>query len=291
MRTDKIDKVIEKFKHQAIELALKEDIGNDCDHTSNACIPKNATNKAVLIIKESGIISGVEIAKQIFQKLDKRSVFEQHIADGTKAKVGETAFTVKCNTRSLLRAERIVLNIMQRMSGIATNTARYVELIKDTNVKVLDTRKTAPCLRYFDKEAVLHGGGHNHRYGLFDMILLKDNHIDYAGGIEAAIKKTQKYLKKNKLDLEIEIEVRTFREISQVLAIGGVNRIMLDNFDIPSTKEAVELINGKYQIESSGGITFETIRDYALCGIDFVSVGALTHNVKGLDMSLKAVKS
>ena len=202
-----------------MNLLLKKILATIAITLSNACIPKNATNKAVLIIKESGIISGVEIAKQIFQKLDKRSVFEQHIADGTKAKVGETAFTVKCNTRSLLRAERIVLNIMQRMSGIATNTARYVELIKDTNVKVLDTRKTAPCLRYFDKEAVLHGGGHNHRYGLFDMILLKDNHIDYAGGIEAAIKKTQKYLKKNKLDLEIEIEVRTFREISQVLQL------------------------------------------------------------------------
>jgi len=288
MRRNNIYKVIEKFKNQAIELALREDIGNGCDHTSNLCIPKNKIDGAVLIIKESGIISGIEIAKQIFRKIDKRSVFEQHVKDGTRVKVGETAFSVRCNTRNLLRAERVVLNIMQRMSGIATNTARYVELIKDTNTKVLDTRKTAPCLRYFDKEAVLHGGGYNHRYGLFDMILLKDNHIDYAGGIGAAVKKAHEYIKKNKLDLKIEVETRSITDIRKVIVNGGADIIMLDNFDIPTTKRAVELIGGDYKIESSGGITFETIRDYALCGVDFISVGALTHNVKGLDMSLKA---
>jgi nicotinate-nucleotide pyrophosphorylase (carboxylating) len=178
---------------------------------------------------------------------------------------------------------------MQRMSGIATNTARYTEKVKDTKTKILDTRKTAPCLRYFDKEAVKHGGGHNHRFGLYDMIMLKDNHIDYAGGIEAAIRKTQEYLLKNGLKLEIEVEVRNFKDIDQVLSIGGIHRIMLDNFDVAMTRQAVSIINGAYPIESSGGITIETIREYALCGVDFISVGALTHNVKGLDMSLKAI--
>ncbi len=276
------------FKDQAILLAIMEDSAEG-DHSSNACILEGARNRAALKIKEDGILSGVEVAELVIKKLDPDVMFHKIMNDGSCIRRGDIAFTLEGNTRSILRAERIILNLMQRMSGISTNTARYVEKVKNTKAKILDTRKTAPCLRYFDKEAVKHGGGHNHRFGLYDMIMLKDNHIDYAGGIEAAIRKTHEYLKQNDLTLEIEVEVRNFKDIEDILRIGGIHRIMLDNFDVPMTKLAVSLINGAFPIESSGGITLDTIGEYALCGVDFISVGALTHNVKGLDMSLKAI--
>ena len=245
--------------------------------------------KSQLLIKEDGILAGVEVAKKVFAEFDNELQVEVLIADGTPVKVGDIAMVVTGRIRSLLQTERLMLNIMQRMSGIATMTHKYVELLKGTHTRVLDTRKTTPGLRMLEKQAVKIGGGTNHRIGLFDMILLKDNHIDFAGGIENAIDRCHKYLKDKALDLNIEIEVRDFNELQQVLDKGGVHRIMLDNFSVEDTKKAVDMIGGKYETESSGGITFDTIRKYAEQGVDFVSVGALTHSVKGLDMSFKAV--
>jgi len=268
--------------------AFAEDI-DDGDHTTLSCIPPSAQGKAKLIIKEKGVLAGVEIARRVFHKFDPEIKMEVFIQDGTEVNPGDIAFVVEGKTQSLLQTERIVLNLMQRMSGIATTTRKYVRKLEGLHTRVLDTRKTTPGLRLIEKEAVKTGGGVNHRIGLFDMILLKDNHVDFAGGIENAITKAKEYLKEKNKNLKIEIEVRNLDELEQVMKVGGVDRIMLDNFDIPTTKEAVKRINGKYETESSGGITFDTLRDYAECGVDYISVGALTHSVKGLDMSLKAV--
>ena len=279
---------VDELENKLIELAFAEDIG-DGDHTTLCCIPENAMGKSQLLIKEDGILAGVEVAKKVFAEFDNELQVEVLIADGTPVKVGDIAMVVTGRIRSLLQTERLMLNIMQRMSGIATMTHKYVELLKGTHTRVLDTRKTTPGLRMLEKQAVKIGGGTNHRIGLFDMILLKDNHIDFAGGIENALDRCHKYLKDKALDLNIEIEVRDFNELQQVLDKGGVHRIMLDNFSVEDTKKAVDMIGGKYETESSGGITFDTIRKYAEQGVDFVSVGALTHSVKGLDMSFKAV--
>lgn len=279
---------VDELENKLIELAFAEDIG-DGDHTTLCCIPEDAMGKSQLLIKEDGILAGVEVAKKVFAEFDNELQVEVLIADGTPVKVGDIAMVVTGRIRSLLQTERLMLNIMQRMSGIATMTHKYVELLKGTHTRVLDTRKTTPGLRMLEKQAVKIGGGTNHRIGLFDMILLKDNHIDFAGGIENAIDRCHKYLKDKALDLKIEIEVRDFNELQQVLDKGGVHRIMLDNFSVEDTKKAVDMIGGKYETESSGGITFDTIRKYAEQGVDFVSVGALTHSVKGLDMSFKAV--
>lgn len=273
--------------NQFIENAIREDIG-DGDHSSLSCIPANATGKAHLIVKEEGIIAGIEIARQIFSHLDQSITFNQLIADGAKVRFGDIAFTVEGKTQTLLLAERLVLNIMQRMSGIATKTNEYVRQLEGLNTKVLDTRKTTPGLRVLEKMAVKMGGGENHRMGLYDMIMLKDNHVDFAGGIKQAITAAQNYLKQNGKDLKIEIEVRNLDELQQVLEIGGVHRIMLDNFDTVTTKKAVAMIDGRFETESSGGITMETLRSYAECGVDYISVGALTHHIKSMDMSLKA---
>ncbi len=270
-----------------IETAIIEDLG-DGDHSSLSCIPESAEGKAQLIVKENGILAGVEIAKIIFHKLDNKVIFQQLLSDGSPIKKGDIAFYVSGNTRSLLQAERLVLNIMQRMSGIATQTSVYVEKLKGLNTKILDTRKTTPGMRILDKAAVKLGGGENHRMGLYDMIMLKDNHIDFAGGISNAIMQTKKYLKETGKDLKIEVEARNLQEIREILAIG-VDRIMLDNFTVQQTRAAVELINNACETESSGGITLETIRSYAECGVTYISIGALTHQIKSLDLSLKAV--
>ncbi len=269
--------------------AFSEDI-DDGDHTTLSCIPASAYGKAQLIIKEKGVLAGVELAEKVFHKFDPEIKMEIFIRDGAEVNPGDIAFTVEGKTQSLLQTERIVLNLMQRMSGIATTTRKYVKKLEGLHTRVLDTRKTTPGLRLIEKAAVKIGGGVNHRIGLFDMILLKDNHVDFAGGIENAITKAKEYLKEKNKNLKIEIEVRNLDELEQVMKVGGVDRIMLDNFDIPTTCEAVKRINGKYETESSGGITFDTLRDYAECGVDYISVGALTHSVKGLDMSLKADK-
>lgn len=271
-----------------IDLAFAEDIG-DGDHTTLSCIPAIAMGKSKLLIKEAGVLAGVEIAKEIFHRFDPSMKVEVFINDGTEVKPGDIAMVVEGKVQSLLQTERLMLNVMQRMSGIATMTRKYVKRLKGTRTRVLDTRKTTPGMRMLEKEAVKIGGGVNHRIGLFDMILLKDNHIDFAGGIANAIGRAKSYLKENGKDLKIEIEVRNFDELRQVLDIGGVDRIMLDNFTVEDTAKAVEIIGGRYEIESSGGITFDTLRDYAETGVDFISVGALTHSVKGLDMSFKAV--
>ena len=278
---------VDELEDKLIELAFAEDIG-DGDHTTLCCIPEDAMGKSHLLIKEDGILAGVEMAKKVFAKFDPTMQVEVLINDGAHVKVGDIAMVVTGKVRSLLQTERLMLNIMQRMSGIATMTNKYVELLKGTKTRVLDTRKTTPGLRMLEKQAVKIGGGTNHRIGLFDMILLKDNHIDFAGGIANAIDRCHNYLKEKNLDLKIEIEVRNFEELQQVLDKGGVNRIMLDNFSVADTKKAVDIIAGRYETESSGGITFDTIRAYAEQGVDFISVGALTHSVKGLDMSFKA---
>jgi nicotinate-nucleotide pyrophosphorylase (carboxylating) len=268
--------------------SIGEDLG-DGDHSSLACIPWEATGKAILLIKEEGILAGVKVAREAFSAIDKDLVCEIYINDGYKIAPGDTAFLISGRQQSILKSERLVLNIMQRMSGIATSTKQYVEQIKGFKAKILDTRKTTPGLRFLEKEAVVIGGGVNHRMGLFDMIMLKDNHIVYAGGIDKAIHKTRDYLKKNSRKLKIEIEARNLNDVNEILQVGGVNRIMLDNFTIEDTRSAVMLIDGKYEIESSGGITLDTVRSYAECGVDFISVGALTHHIRSLDMSLKAV--
>ena len=278
---------IDELEDRLIDLAFAEDIG-DGDHTTLCCIPEDATGKSHLLIKEDGILAGVEVARRVFARFDPALRVEVLMDDGSKVKKGDIAMIVSGKIRSLLQTERLMLNIMQRMSGIATTTARYVELLKGTRTRILDTRKTTPGMRMLEKQAVKIGGGVNHRIGLFDMILLKDNHVDFAGGISNAIDRCHEYLKAKSLDLKIEIEVRNFDELRQVIAHGGVDRIMLDNFSVEDTREAVGMIAGRYETESSGGITFETIRSYAECGVDYISVGALTHSVKCLDMSFKA---
>ena len=278
---------VDELEDRLIDLAFAEDIG-DGDHTTLCCIPEDAMGKSHLLIKEDGILAGMEVAKRVFARFDPTLEVEVLMGDGAKVKKGDVAMIVSGKVRSLLQTERLMLNIMQRMSGIATMTNKYVERLKGTNTRVLDTRKTTPGMRMLEKQAVKIGGGVNHRIGLFDMILLKDNHVDFAGGIKNAIDRCHKYLKENSLDLKIEIEVRNFNEIQQVLDCGGVDRIMFDNFSVDDTRTAVEMIAGRYETESSGGITFDTIRQYAECGVDFISVGALTHSVKGLDMSFKA---
>lgn len=278
---------VNELTDRLIDLSFAEDIG-DGDHTTLCCIPDEAMGKSHLLIKEDGILAGVEVAQKVFARFDSSMNVEVLINDGVKVSKGDVAMVVTGKVRSLLQTERLMLNIMQRMSGIATMTNKYVERIAGTKTRILDTRKTTPGMRMLEKQAVKIGGGCNHRIGLFDMILLKDNHIDFAGGISNAINRCHDYLKTNGLVLKIEIEVRDFDELRQVLDCGGVNRIMLDNFSVDDTRKAVELVNGVYEVESSGGITFDTIRDYAECGVDFISVGALTHSVKGLDMSFKA---
>lgn len=278
-----VDELIDRL----IDLSFAEDIG-DGDHTTLCCIPEDAMGKSHLLIKEDGILAGVEIAKKVFARFDPTMVVEVLMTDGTPVHRGDIAMVVSGKVRSLLQTERLMLNIMQRMSGIATMTHRYVERIEGTGARVLDTRKTTPGMRMLEKLAVKIGGGTNHRIGLFDMILLKDNHVDFAGGISQAITRCHSYLKEHNLDLKIEIEVRNFDELNQVLDCGGVNRIMLDNFTVENTRKAVEIINHRYEVESSGNINFDTIRGYAEQGVDFISVGALTHSVKGLDMSFKA---
>lgn len=274
---------------EQIKLWFAEDIG-DGDHTTLSCIPAEARGKSQLIIKEDGVLAGVEVAKRIFHAFDPDLKMEQLLHDGDRVKKGDVAFVVEGRVQSLLQTERLMLNVMQRMSGIATRTAEYVKRLEGTHTRVLDTRKTTPGLRLLEKEAVKIGGGCNHRIGLYDMILLKDNHVDFAGGIDKAITRAKEYCRAKGKDLKIEIEVRNFDEIRQVLAVGGVDRIMLDNFTPEATRQAVQLIGGRYETESSGGITFDTLRDYAECGVDYISVGALTHSVKSLDMSFKAVK-
>jgi len=273
---------------QLISLWFAEDIG-DGDHTTLSCIPVTAKGKSRLIIKENGVLAGVAVAREIFHTFDPELKMTVFISDGAEVKVGDIAFEVEGKIQSLLQTERLMLNIMQRMSGVASRTREYVKALEGTGTRVLDTRKTTPGLRLLEKEAVKIGGGVNHRIGLYDMILLKDNHVDFAGGIEKAIQRTKQYLKENNKTLKIEIEVRNFDELAQVMAVGGVDRIMLDNFTPANTRKAVDLIGGKYETESSGGITFETLKEYAACGVDFISVGALTHSVKSLDMSFKAV--
>lgn len=273
---------------ELIELAIREDIG-DGDHSSLACINPNKQHKAKLLVKQQGILAGVEVAKNVFKRFDSNLKLEIFLRDGQKVKPGEVAFTISGSAQSILASERLVLNLMQRMSGIATYTAHLVSLIEGTGTRLLDTRKTTPGLRSFEKMAVKIGGGENHRFGLFDMVMLKDNHIDFAGGVKTAIEDTQSYLKSKNLDLKIEVEARNLSEVKEILAVGGIHRIMLDNFNYDDLKSAVSLINGRYETEASGGITEKTIREYALCGVDFISVGALTHSVKSLDLSLKAV--
>ncbi len=273
---------------QLISLWFAEDIG-DGDHTTLSCIPATAIGKSQLIIKENGVLAGVEVARQIFKAFDPELEMTVFIHDGAEVKVGDVAFVVEGKIQSLLQTERLMLNIMQRMSGVATRTREYVKLLEGTKTRVLDTRKTTPGLRLLEKEAVKIGGGVNHRIGLYDMILLKDNHVDFAGGIDKAILRAKDYLKEKGKKLKIEIEVRNFDELAQVMAIGGVDRIMLDNFSVENTRKAVEIIAGQYETESSGGITFDTLREYAECGVDYISVGALTHSVKSLDMSFKAI--
>lgn len=278
---------VDELNDRLIDLAFAEDIG-DGDHTTLCCIPEEATGQSHLLIKEEGILAGVRVAKEVFNRFDPTMTVQVLLDDGAHVRPGDVAMVVTGKVRSLLQTERLMLNIMQRMSGIATMTHKYVERLEGTHTRVLDTRKTTPGMRMMEKEAVRIGGGVNHRIGLFDMILLKDNHVDFAGGIGAALDRCHSYLKEKGLDLKIEIEVRSFDEIRQVMGHGGVDRIMFDNFSVDDTRKAVAMIGGKYETESSGGITFDTIRDYAECGVDFISVGALTHSVKGLDMSFKA---
>lgn len=275
---------------EIIESALEEDLG-DGDHTSLSTIPADKTGKAHLKIKQKGIIAGLEIAEKVFKKVDTNTRFKSFKKDGDIVEIGDIAFEIEGSSISLLSAERLALNFMQRMSGIATYTRFLVNKLEGLNTRLLDTRKTTPLLRELEKHAVKMGGGENHRMGLFDMIMIKDNHVDFAGGIAAAIDATNIYLKDKKKDLQIEIEVRNFDELKQVLKHGGVNRIMLDNFSPDNLKLAVEMINGKFETEASGGITESSIRQYAESGVDFISVGALTHQIKSLDMSLLAVEN
>ena len=273
---------------QFVQLAILEDI-KEGDHSALACIPKSAYGKAQLLIKENGIIAGVNTAEQIFKEFDSSFEFTKLINDGQKVDKGDVAFTIHGPSINLLSAERLVLNVMQRMSAIATLTNKYVKALEGLNTKLLDTRKTTPLIRFLEKEAVKIGGGVNHRYGLYDMIMLKDNHNDFAGGIENSINKTIQYLRENNLNLKIEVETRNIEEVKEVLKVGNIDRIMLDNFNYEDMRKAVKLINNQYETEASGGINLETVRKYAECGVDFVSVGALTHSVSNMDLSLKAI--
>ncbi len=271
-----------------INLALEEDIG-DGDHTSLACVPPEQKGTARLIAKQEGVLAGVDITSRIFEKVDKQLKLTYYLEDGTYVYKGNTVFEISGKALSILKLERLILNIMQRMSGIATQTFEYVSALKGYNTEILDTRKTTPGMRYLEKEAVSIGGGVNHRMGLYDMILIKDNHIKFAGGITNALKSTQKYLQNNNINLKVEIEAHTLEDIETILEIGGVDIILLDNFSVNKTKKAVELVNGTYKLESSGTITISNIKEYAACGVDFISIGALTHQIKSLDMSLKAI--
>ena len=270
-----------------IDLWLSEDIG-DGDHTTLSTIPITATGKAKLLAKQDGIIAGVRIATQIFQRFDPQMKITEFIPDGSTIKPGDIVFEVSGHVRSILQTERLVLNVMQRMSGVATQTFGYVKKIEGFQTKILDTRKTSPSMRFLEKEAVKLGGGVNHRFGLYDMILIKDNHIDFAGGIANALHSVRKYLEETKKELKIEIEARNLSDIHQIMDSGGADRILIDNFSPALTREAVKLINGACETESSGGITLENIREYAACGVDYISVGALTHQIRSLDLSLKA---
>ncbi|MDV7138564.1 carboxylating nicotinate-nucleotide diphosphorylase [Maribacter sp. TH_r10] len=271
-----------------ISNAIREDVG-DGDHSSLACIPATARGKAKLLVKDEGIIAGIEFAKQVFAYIDKDMQVETLIEDGSKVKYGDIAFYVSGASQSILKAERLVLNAMQRMSAIATKTNSYVELLAGTGTKILDTRKTTPGIRALEKWAVKIGGGENHRFALYDMIMLKDNHIDFSGGITKAIKKTQEYLKETQRDLKIIVEARNLAEIEEILRTKGVHRILIDNFNYADTRKAVKMIGEQCQTESSGGINEKTIKEYAECGVDYISSGALTHSVYNMDLSLKAV--
>ena len=275
------------FTNDLIELAIREDIG-DGDHSSLACIPPDERGRMKLLVKQEGVLAGVEVAEMVLRRLDPDVAFDKRIEDGAHVRPGDVAFYVEGRGVSLLQAERILLNIMQRMSGVATQTARYVKELEGLKARVLDTRKTTPGMRVLDKMAVKLGGGENHRMGLFDMVILKDNHIDFAGGIAAAVEKTKAYLEAKGKRIPIEVEVRSLDDVREVLRLGGVDRIMLDNFTPELTREAVDLIAGRCEIESSGGITLDNLREYAACGVDYISVGALTHQIKSLDLSLKA---
>lgn len=272
-----------------ITAAIKEDVG-DGDHSAMACIPQDARGKAKLLVKESGILAGMEFALRVFEKTDPDLKMNSLLRDGDSIKKGDIAFYVEGPSRAILRAERLVLNGMQRMSAIATKTRSFVNQLEGTGAKILDTRKTTPGIRALEKWAVRIGGGKNHRFGLFDMIMLKDNHIDFSGGVKKAIEKTNRYLEAQSLNLEIVVEARTMKEIKEILEVGGVDRILIDNFSFQETKEAVKLIGGRFKTESSGGITLETARQYAECGVDYISSGALTHSVYNLDLSLKAME-
>ena len=278
----------EKEIELIIENAIREDVGPG-DHSSLACIPQNATGKAKLLVKDEGILAGVEFAKQVFERVDPSLQMEIMINDGAKIKPKDIAFFVEGSSQSILKAERLVLNAMQRMSAIATKTKTFVDKLEGTKARILDTRKTTPGIRALEKWAVKIGGGENHRFALYDMIMLKDNHIDFAGGVKTAIQKTRDYLRENDLDLKIIVEARNMAEIRSILEMEGVHRILIDNFNYEDTKKAVQLIDGKCQTESSGGITLESARKYAECGVDFISSGALTHSVYNLDLSLKAM--
>ena len=272
---------------RAIDSWFEEDI-REGDHTTLSTIPKAASGKAILHVKQEGIIAGIAVANRVFKRFDPEVKLNTFMKDGEAISVGDRVFEVEGSVHTLLQCERLVLNIMQRMSGIATSTREYVKLLEGTGTRILDTRKTTPGFRFLEKEAVRLGGGANHRFGLFDMILIKDNHIDFAGGIEEAVRGTLKYLEQNKLDLQIVLETRSLADVEIALRIGNIQRIMLDNFTTGMTREAVALIDGRLETESSGGITRDTIREYAECGVDYISVGALTHQVKSLDLSLKA---
>lgn len=273
--------------NEFIEAALKEDIGSG-DHSTLACIAPAENSKAVLKVKEAGIIAGIDLAVAIFQFLEPAAAFTLYKKDGDRMEVGEVAFEVSAKVHTILQAERLSLNCMQRMSGIATLTRQYVEKIKNYKAKILDTRKTTPLFRYFEKEAVRIGGGYNHRMGLYDMVMLKDNHIDFCGGIEKAIQQTNDYLKANNLDLKIEVETRSIDDVKRVLEMGNVHRIMLDNYTPAQLEEAVRLIDGRYETEASGGIELDTIEDYAKTGVDYISSGAIIHHAVSMDLSLKA---
>lgn len=273
-----------------IERAYKEDVG-DGDHSSLCCINENENGRAKLLVKEAGIIAGVDVAIKVCKYFSERLKLDIFIKDGSSIKPGDIVLEISGPQLDILKAERTMLNFMQRMSGIATATARYAEALKQYKTKILDTRKTTPGLRLIEKEAVRIGGGVNHRIGLYDMIMLKDNHIDYAGGLEKAINNAVDYLRKKNLNLKIEVELRSLQDVAEVMRIGKVDRIMLDNFNIADTAKAVKIIAGRFEIESSGGITFDTLKDYAACGVDYISSGALTHHIKSLDLSLKAINS
>ena len=293
VKTDKFNQFMIKqeyipFVDALIDLCIREDIG-DGDHSSLSSIPLEETGKMRLLVKQAGVLAGMEIAERVFKTLDAAVVFTPLLSDGCRVQPGDVAFIVEGRLITLLQSERIVLNIMQRMSGVATQTSVYVDRLQGLKTKVLDTRKTTPGMRVLDKMAVKIGGGENHRMGLFDMVILKDNHIDFAGGITQAVEQCKRYLQQKGKKIPIEVEVRSLKDVEEVLSLEGVDRIMLDNFSLSSTKEAVALIAGRIEIESSGGITLDNLRDYAECGVDYISVGVLTHQIKSLDLSLKAV--